>query len=66
MDAKKKAALEQAGWRFGDTADFLDLSAEERQALEESCGELLTSAPDGKDAEPPEARGTAGPSPFVE
>ena len=34
MDAKKKKALEAAGWRFGDAADFLGLTDEERQLLD--------------------------------
>lgn len=34
MDTTKRKALEAAGWKFGDAADFLDMSAEERQLLE--------------------------------
>lgn len=34
MHAEKRAALEAAGWRFGDAADFLGLTAEERQLVE--------------------------------
>lgn len=34
MDAAKRKALEQAGWKVGDAADFLALSAEERQLLD--------------------------------
>lgn len=34
MDPKKKKALEAAGWKFGDAADFLAMSEEERQLLE--------------------------------
>jgi predicted XRE-type DNA-binding protein len=34
MDAKKRKALEAAGWRFGDAADFLEMSPEERQLLD--------------------------------
>ncbi len=34
MDPKKKRALEAAGWRFGDAADFLGLTGEERQLLD--------------------------------
>lgn len=34
MDAEKRKALEAAGWRFGDAADFLKMSAEERQLLD--------------------------------
>jgi predicted XRE-type DNA-binding protein len=33
MDATKRKALEAAGWRIGDAADFLEMSAEERQLL---------------------------------
>ena len=34
METSKRKALEAAGWKMGDTADFLDLSAGERQLLE--------------------------------
>jgi predicted XRE-type DNA-binding protein len=34
MDAKKREALEAAGWRFGDAADFLGMTDEERQLLD--------------------------------
>jgi transcriptional regulator with XRE-family HTH domain len=34
MDAEKRKALEAAGWRFGDAADFLGMSDEERQLLD--------------------------------
>lgn len=34
MDAKKREALEAAGWKFGDAADFLELTEEERQIVE--------------------------------
>lgn len=34
MDATKRKALEAAGWKFGDAADFLDLSLPERQLLD--------------------------------
>ncbi len=34
MDAAKRKALEAAGWRFGDAADFLDLTDEEKQLLD--------------------------------
>ncbi|MBW8885503.1 MAG: XRE family transcriptional regulator [Planctomycetia bacterium] len=34
MDLKKRQALEAAGWRFGDAADFLGLTDEERQEVE--------------------------------
>jgi predicted XRE-type DNA-binding protein len=33
MDAKKRTALAAAGWKFGDAADFLKMSDEERQLL---------------------------------
>jgi predicted XRE-type DNA-binding protein len=33
MDAKKRNALEAAGWKVGDAADFLKMSDEERQLL---------------------------------
>ncbi|MEX1027732.1 MAG: XRE family transcriptional regulator [Candidatus Paceibacterota bacterium] len=34
MDAKKREALKAAGWKVGDTADFLEMSDEKRQLLE--------------------------------
>ncbi|MBX9626763.1 MAG: helix-turn-helix domain-containing protein [Gemmataceae bacterium] len=34
MNAKKRKALEAAGFRFGDAEDFLGLSAEERELVE--------------------------------
>jgi predicted XRE-type DNA-binding protein len=34
MDARKQKALESAGWRVGDAADFLEMSEEERQLFD--------------------------------
>jgi hypothetical protein len=34
MDAAKRRALEVAGWKVGNAADFLEMSAEERQLLD--------------------------------
>jgi transcriptional regulator with XRE-family HTH domain len=34
MKPTKRKALERAGWRFGDAADFLEMSDEERQLLD--------------------------------
>lgn len=34
MDATKRKSLESAGWKFGDAADFLELSDVERQLLD--------------------------------
>lgn len=34
MDPRKRQALEAAGWRLGDAADFLGMSDEERQLLD--------------------------------
>jgi predicted XRE-type DNA-binding protein len=34
MDKNKKASLERAGWRVGDAADFLELTAEEAAFVE--------------------------------
>jgi len=34
MDAAKRKALEAAGWKLGDAADFLEMRAEERQLLD--------------------------------
>ena len=34
MDSAKRHAIEAAGWKVGDAADFLEMSAEERQLLD--------------------------------
>jgi predicted XRE-type DNA-binding protein len=34
MDVTKRKAIEAAGWKVGDAADFLGMSAEERQLLD--------------------------------
>ena len=34
MDATKRKALEAAGWKVGDAADFLEMSEDERQLLD--------------------------------
>lgn len=34
MDATRRKAIEAAGWKVGDAADFLGLSNEERQLLD--------------------------------
>jgi predicted XRE-type DNA-binding protein len=34
MDAAKRKALEAAGWKVGDAADFLNMDDEERQLLD--------------------------------
>ncbi|MEX2139227.1 MAG: XRE family transcriptional regulator [Pirellulales bacterium] len=34
METTKRKALEAAGWKVGDAADFLGMSAEERQLLD--------------------------------
>jgi transcriptional regulator with XRE-family HTH domain len=34
MDTEKRKALEAAGWRFGDAADFLGMTDAERQLLD--------------------------------
>jgi predicted XRE-type DNA-binding protein len=34
MDAKKRKAIEAAGWKVGDAADFLEMTAEEQQLLD--------------------------------
>ena len=34
MDAKRKAKLEKAGWKFGDYADFLGMTKKERAEIE--------------------------------
>src|SRR5690606_4355215 len=33
-DTTKRKALEAAGWKVGDAADFLEMNAEERQLLD--------------------------------
>ena len=34
MDARKRKSLEAAGWKFGDAADFLGMTDEERRLLD--------------------------------
>ena len=34
MNLKKRKALEAAGWKFGDAADFLGMTDDERQLLD--------------------------------
>jgi len=34
MDSAKRKALQAAGWKVGDAADFLEMSDEERQLLD--------------------------------
>jgi predicted XRE-type DNA-binding protein len=34
MDSAKRKALEAAGWKVGEAADFLDMNDEERQLLD--------------------------------
>lgn len=34
MDSAKRKAIEAAGWKVGDAADFLEMSDEERQLLD--------------------------------
>jgi predicted XRE-type DNA-binding protein len=34
MDATKRKAIEAVGWKVGDAADFLGMTAEERQLLD--------------------------------
>ena len=34
MDSAKRKALQAAGWKVGDAADFLDMNDEERQLLD--------------------------------
>ena len=34
MDTKKKNRLEAAGWKVGDTSDFLELTPEEQEFIE--------------------------------
>ena len=34
MDATKRKEIEAAGWKVGDAADFLGMSADERQLLD--------------------------------
>src|SRR6476660_4955072 len=38
MNLKKLKALEAAGWKFGDAADFLGMTDEERQLLDARVG----------------------------
>jgi transcriptional regulator with XRE-family HTH domain len=41
MNTEKRQALEAAGWRFGDAAEFLGMSDEERQLLDARVGAAL-------------------------
>jgi transcriptional regulator with XRE-family HTH domain len=41
MRPEERKALEAAGWRFGDAADFLGMSDEERQLLDARVGAAL-------------------------
>lgn len=34
MDTRKRKAIEAAGWKIGDAADFLEMSDEEQQLLD--------------------------------
>ena len=34
MDSEKRKRLENAGWTFGDTSDFLDLTPAEAEIVE--------------------------------
>jgi hypothetical protein len=34
MDAKKRKQLTEAGWSVGDASDFLELTPEEREAVD--------------------------------
>jgi transcriptional regulator with XRE-family HTH domain len=34
MESEKRKSLEAAGWRFGEAADFLEMTDEERQLLD--------------------------------
>lgn len=56
MDSKKRQALEAAGWRFGDAADFLGMTDEERQLLDTGAEATL----------PEEAKGSQEHSPLLE
>jgi hypothetical protein len=48
MHATKRKALEAAGWRFGDAADFLEMTAEERQLLDARVGPETVSETVGR------------------
>lgn len=41
MESKKRKALQAAGWKVGDAADFLELAPEERQLLDARVGLAL-------------------------
>ena len=38
MESQKRKALQAAGWKFGDAADFLELTNEDRQLLDARVG----------------------------
>lgn len=51
MDAAKQRALIAAGWKFGDAADFLEMSDAERQELDARVERVLAERRD-EDAPP--------------
>jgi len=45
MNATKRIAIEAAGWKIGDTADFLEMGAEECRMLDAQVERALTIRP---------------------
>ena len=41
MDTTKRKAIEAAGWKVGDAADFLEMNDEERQLLDARVEQAL-------------------------
>jgi hypothetical protein len=51
----KQKDLESAGWRFGDAADFLEMTNEERRRLDERVERELKTRRKSSDDEKPNA-----------
>lgn len=47
MEQSKIKKLEDAGWRVGSTADFLELSPEEQSVVEKAIAASLSDVGDG-------------------
>lgn len=61
MDATKREALEAAAWKFGDAADFMEMSDEERRLLDARVAQVYR-----KNAVVSGPKSQAGqPTPFV-
>ena len=41
MDTRKRKAIEAAGWKVGDAADFLEMNEDERQRLDTRVAQAI-------------------------